>query len=821
MDDFGNDAFEPESDFFTELDRLYNDIAQAPQEEDDADSLLEGLNPEQKKAVMHLDGPLLILAGAGSGKTRVITYRIAYMMKKHNVAPGSILAITFTNKAANEMKERITALVGDRSQYIWCGTFHSIFARILRRHADLIGYDKTFVILDSDDQLKMVKQVMQELDISEKMYKPRNFLYEISNSKNHMISPEQLDQLAGSDTARQLNAKVYKVYNQKLIENNAMDFDDILVNMVKLLKNNPDILEFYRNKFKYIMVDEYQDTNQPQYNAVMLLAKGHSNICVVGDDDQSIYAFRGADVRMILNFEKDFKDAGVIKLEQNYRSTKTILAAANEVIANNKSRKSKALRTDGNDGDKIIVMNADTQAIEASWTADTIKHMVQRGKFKYSDIAILYRMNALSRSEESALRDKGIPFRIYGGMRFYDRKEIKDILAYLRLINDSKDDLAFDRIINVPKRGIGDTTVDKIRAIAATEHTSMMDVARRASEYEELMRSANKLYGFCKLIDGFVTTLEEDMLSFPDFVDHVESESGIIQEIIDQRESKGEVTDRVENLKELLSEATEFEKNHRSGVEQSGEELKKAIEDDEYLEEETVTADTLRGVLSLYLENAALYTQGDGDDDNEEYVKLMSIHSSKGLEFGAVFLIGVEDGIFPSYKSIASAKDTEEERRLMYVAITRAKKNLFIVLTRQRMLFGQTQCLPPSRFLREIDPAHLHRMGGMREVQKQPVEAVNSKAREMARRNISSALSSGVTGKHQSGIAGRNPAPARKAGALAPSEIITGMNVRHDRFGSGIVLKVEPVAGDALVTVDFDGMRKNMLAGTAGLKKGD
>ncbi|MCQ2504008.1 MAG: UvrD-helicase domain-containing protein [Saccharofermentans sp.] len=802
------------NDFFAELDELYNNATTANSGNDDADSLLEGLNPEQKDAVMHLDGPLLILAGAGSGKTRVITYRIAYMMKKHNVAPGSILAITFTNKAANEMKERITALVGNKSQYIWCGTFHSIFARIMRRHADLIGYDKNFTILDTDDQLKMVKQCMQELDISEKLFKPRNFLYEITNSKNHMVSPEQYEQLAGADIARQNAAKVYKKYNAKLRENNAMDFDDILVNMVHLLKNNPDILEYYRNKFKYIMVDEYQDTNQPQYQAVILLAGGHRNICVVGDDDQSIYAFRGADVRMILNFEKDFKEARVIKLEQNYRSTATILAAANEVIAHNTSRKSKALRTDGGEGDKIIVANTDSQNIEATWTADTIKRMVQKGKFQYSDIAILYRMNALSRSIESALRDKGIPFRIYGGMRFYDRKEIKDILAYLRLINDSKDDLAFDRIINVPKRGIGDTTVDKIRAIAMEEHTSMFDIASRASEYEELIRSAVKLKAFCSLIDGFRSVMDQDEISFPDFVDYVENESGIIQEIIDQRESKGELTDRVENLKELLSEAAEYEKNHRATGE--AEDLKEQIAEDEYFEEENQTADTLRGILSLYLENAALYSQGDGEDESEDFVKLMSIHSAKGLEFGAVFLIGAEDGIFPSYKSIASAADTEEERRLMYVAITRAKKNLFIVLTRQRMLFGQTQCLPPSRFLKEIDPSHLYRMGGAREVEKKPVEAVNSKAREMARRNIASALSSGVTSKPE-----KKSSTVQKSGSLSPSEIYKDMKVRHDRFGTGVVLKVEPVAGDALITVDFDGMRKNMLAGTAGLKKGD
>ncbi len=813
MDEFGNDMFSDSSDFFAELNDIYsntiNDNGYMPAD-DDADQLLEGLNPEQKAAVEHLDGPLLILAGAGSGKTRVITYRIAYMMKKHNVAPGSILAITFTNKAANEMKERITALVGNRSNYIWSGTFHSIFARIMRRHADLIGYDKNFVILDTDDQIKIIKQIMGELNLSEKMYKPRNFQYEISNAKNSLITPEGYEQLAGGDKQRLMNASVYKKYNQRLKENNAMDFDDILLNMVKLLKENKDILEYYRNKFKYIMVDEYQDTNQPQYAAVMLLAGGHKNICVVGDDDQSIYAFRGADVRVILNFEKDFPGTKVIKLEQNYRSTKTILSAANEVIKNNKSRKSKALRTDGDDGDKIIVMNTDSQNVESAWVASTIKRMVTKGKFPYSDIAILYRMNALSRSIESALRDQGIPFRIYGGMRFYDRKEIKDVLSYLRLINDNKDDLAFDRIINVPKRGIGDTTVDKIRLIAAEENTSMMDVAYRCLEYEELSRASAKILGFCALITKYRDILASDSMSFAEFVDYIENDSGIIQEIIELRESKGELTDRVENLKELLSEAAEFEKNHRGDKTASDSDMKREIETDEYYEEENKTADSLQGLLALYLENSALFAQGDSDDDNEDFVKLMSIHSAKGLEFGAVFLIGVEEGIFPSYRSSETLAELEEERRLMYVAITRAKKNLFMVLARQRMIFGQTQCFPPSRFLREISPVHLHKMGGERVGEKKPAAVINSPAREEARRNISAALSSGV----------RETKKTVVRGGIKASELFPGMKVTHDRFGDGIIVKVEPVAGDALVTVDFDGLKKNMLAGTSGLKKG-
>ncbi len=804
-----------EFDFYGELDSLMEE-ARGRSVSNDADALLEGLNKEQKDAVTHIDGPVLILAGAGSGKTRVITYRIAYMLKKHNVAPGSILAITFTNKAAAEMRERIEALVGEKSKYIWCGTFHSIFARIMRRHAELIGYDKNFTIVDTDDQVKLIKQAMDELEIPDKTYKPRNFQYEISNAKNHMILPEEYEQQTGGDSYKTLASKVYFRYNAKLMENNSMDFDDILLNMSRLLKENPDVLEYYKSKFRYIMVDEYQDTNKPQYDTIMRLAGKDGNICVVGDDDQSIYAFRGADVKMILSFEKDFKDAYVIKLEQNYRSTATILAAANEVIANNKSRKSKVLRTDGDAGEKIIVMNTDTQNVEASWTADTIRMMVNKGKYKYSDIAILYRMNALSRTLESALRDKGIPFRIYGGMRFYDRKEIKDILAYLRLINDDKDDLAFDRIINVPKRGIGDTTVERIRMLAVENNVSMFSVCANALHYPELQRSSAKLMSFAALITRFREELDSDLKSFSEYVEYVENESGIIDEIISQRETKGELTDRIENLKELLSEASEFEKNHRTSlVSEEDEALRNAeAEADEFFAEENKTADTIRGLLALYLENAALYSQGDNDDDNEDYVKLMTIHSAKGLEFGAVFLTGVEDGIFPSYKSIGTEAETEEERRLMYVAITRAKRNLFMVLTRQRMLFGQTQCNPPSRFIKEIDPRHIYRMGGAREPEKKPELRGISPAREEARRNISSALAASVTApKRKTNIV--------KPGSLTPSEIVVGMSVKHDRFGIGTVLKVEPVAGDALLSVDFDGMRKNMMAKAAGLKKGD
>ena len=809
-----DDIFSNSEEFFRDLESIYG---QGPEisADQDADKILEGLNKEQMEAVTHLDGPLLILAGAGSGKTRVITYRIAYMMKKHNVAPSSILAITFTNKAANEMRQRIEGLVGDRSKYIWCGTFHSIFARLLRRHAELLGYSQNFSIIDSDDQLKLIKEAMKELDIADSQFKPKSVQIEISNAKNKFVGVEEYQLLAGKEYFLGVVARIYKRYQEKLVANNAMDFDDILVNMVRLLDQNPDICELYRAKFRYIMVDEYQDTNETQYRAVMKLASGSGNICVVGDDDQSIYSFRGADVRLILKFEKDFPGARVIKLEENYRSTKTILDAANCVIANNTKRKSKRLRTEGSQGEKIIVMNADTSAGEADFVGRTIKMMVDKGKFKFSDCAVLYRMNALSRNIETTLHNLGIPFRVYGGMRFYDRKEIKDVLAYLRLINDPRDNIAFERIINVPKRGIGDATIEKIRQYALADNISMFEVAEHSVDYPELVRSANRICTFTDLINEMKEKLREDDMDFAHFVDYVENESGIIEEITEQREKKGEIIDRVENLKELLSEAAEYDKAHRAEpVDMDNLEIDDGdglpVEVDEDFFFDTATADTTEGILGLYLENASLFTEGDEFNDTDDFVKLMSIHSAKGLEFGAVFIIGLEEGVFPSYRSIQSMEDTEEERRLMYVAITRAKKNLFIVLARQRMLFGQTNCNQPSRFIKEINPELLYLMGSKRETPKDVPQGETQ--REKSRKSIASAIKSQFTED-------KKKQNVKREGSLGPNDLFEGMKVVHPRFGEGVILKVEPVGGDALVTVDFDGMRKNMLANAAGLSK--
>ena len=813
--DFDNNS----RSFFDELEEIYGQTDRAVSNGPDCEDLLEGLNDEQREAVTQTEGPVLILAGAGSGKTRVITYRIAYLMRHVNAAPSSILAITFTNKAANEMRERITALVGDRAKFIWCGTFHSIFARILRRHADLLGYDKNFSIIDSDDQLKLIRDSMKELDIPESQHKPKSVQTAISCAKNKLQSIDEYAALEGKTPFGSVVARVYKRYSEKLLANNAMDFDDILVNMVKLLHNNPDICEQYRAKFRYIMVDEYQDTNMPQYKAVMLLAGGYRNICVVGDDDQSIYSFRGADVRLILSFEKDFPGAKVIKLEQNYRSTANILNAANCVIAHNKKRKNKTLRTGGEDGDKVVVMLSDDSQTEASFVAKTIKMMADKGKFKYSDCAVLYRMNALSRNVETALHNMGIPFRVYGGMRFYDRREIKDTLSYLKLIHDKADNIAFERIINVPKRGIGDATIEKIRQIAMDEGISMFEAAENCRKYPDLLRAASKLIPFTELIEEMRDELLKNEKDFAAFVDYVENQSGIIDDVIAEREKKGEIIDRVENLKELLSEAAEYDKAHRAEpVDMDKIEIadKEDLEDvplevDEDFFFDTATSDTTEGILGLYLENAALFTEGDSYDDNDDFVKLMTIHSAKGLEFGAVFLIGAEEGVFPSYRSVQSEDDTEEERRLMYVAITRAKRDMFIVLTRQRMLFGQTSCNRPSRFIKEISPELLYIMGSNRAKEEKPAMPPE---RESSRKSIASALSSQFDKKKE------NAKKAASApGALSTGQLKEGMKVVHPRFGEGVVLKVEEVGGDALVTVDFDGMRKNMLANAAGLRK--
>ena len=772
------------------------------------DDLLEKLNDEQREAVLHDEGPLLILAGAGSGKTRVITYRIAYLIRVRGIWPSNILAITFTNKAANEMRERINTLIGDTSRNMWVGTFHSMFARILRRHAELLDYTPTYSILDSDDQLKVIKECVKEMELNDKLFAPRLVQTIISKAKNDMQSPDEFSALAGGDMRLSTIARIYRRYNDKLLANNAMDFDDILFNTVRLFKENPDVLTMYQEKFRYILVDEYQDTNHCQYILIQLLAKRYRNLCVVGDDDQSIYSFRGADLRNILDFEKDFKDAKVIKLEENYRSTATILNAANGVIAHNKKRKMKVLRTSGEDGDPITFLLADHHGIEAYYCAESIKRDAESGAYPYSDVAILYRMNALSRTIESALREKGIPYRVYGGMRFYDRKEIKDVLAYLRLIYSDADNYAWERIINVPKRGIGDTTVAKVLAISEREGIPALTVCERSSMFPELGRSTEKLFEFYLLIENLRRVLADNEASFSEFIEYVQDKSGLVNEIIEQREKKDEMVDRVENLKELLSEAVEFEARRKKEVETallSNSEEERA--QDPYLENEPDFGLDLEGILGAYLQNAALYSEGDNADDSEDYVRLMSIHSAKGLEFGAVYVVGVDETIFPSSRSVNDG-DVEEERRLMYVALTRAKRKLTVISARSRMLFGQTQNLSPSRFIKEIPPQYMRAIANKRK--EQPKEAVNPRYAREPQKEKPAYIPTYQANK---------PQPVRTSD-FTPETIRKGMQVVHPRFGEGIVVSCEPVAGDALVCVDFDGMKKNMLLNKSGLKRG-
>lgn len=786
--------------------------------------LCRGLNSEQAAAVRHDEGPLLILAGAGSGKTRVITYRIAYLIRVRNVRPSSILAITFTNKAANEMKERVYSLVGDTASYMWIGTFHSMFARILRRHAELIGFTNRFSILDTDDQLKIVKECIKENDLNEKVFLPRAVLSEISRAKNEMIDADEYLKTSGFEYRKRKIGEVYIRYRDKLLRNNAMDFDDILFFAARLLSDHADVLTYYQEQFRYILVDEYQDTNFAQYQIIRLLSGKTKNLCVVGDDDQSIYSFRGANIRNILDFEKDFKKTMIVKLERNYRSTEAILNAANSVIAHNSKRKDKSLTTEKGGGEKPIHYRADHHGEEAYYVAEQIRALVARGEFQFGDIAVLYRMNALSRTVESALREQRIPYRVLGGQRFYDRKEIRDVMAYLRLIVSSKDEYAFIRIVNVPRRGIGDVTVEKIRSIALEEATDCLSVCARADSYPELSRASGRLTAFVERIEDFREKLAEDRMSFSDYIEYVQDQSGLVQEILEQREQKGETVDRLENLRELLSEAIEFENRRKNPADIDFAADRPAItSEDEMAALDPLFTDDLSGLLQAYLENAALYSEIDDDDSSEDYVRLLTIHSAKGLEFGAVFLIGVEEGIFPGVRSLDREEDIEEERRLMYVAITRAKKKLFMLTARSRILFGQTQELMPSRFIREINSGFLEQIG----TELRSYET-SSGGFSRSNRDRSGYLSGGTSRASATfsvrgtfGACGSsNDSGASAEGLLGPDDVHKELAVIHPRFGRGTVRSVEKIAGDALIGVLFEnGSSKNMLLKQSKLKK--
>jgi DNA helicase-2/ATP-dependent DNA helicase PcrA len=656
-------------------------------------NLLEELNKEQREAVLYTEGPLLILAGAGSGKTRVITHRIAYLIKEKGVQPENILAITFTNKAAKEMKERVDALVGDISENIWISTFHSACVRILRRDIEKIGLNRSFIIFDSSDQKAVIKDCFKELNIDDKTYTPSAMLSAIGRGKDEMLEPEEYARTYEGDFRMSKTAEIYRLYQKKLKQNNALDFDDIIMYTVKLFQENPHVLAYYQRRFKYIHIDEYQDTNTAQYKLVSLLAHIHRNLCVVGDDDQSIYGFRGANIRNILDFEKEFKGAKVIKLEQNYRSTKTILDAANNVINNNMGRKQKVLWTDNNRGCKIYCNQSGNEHEEAFFVANQIRTIVKSGEKDYKDFAVLYRMNAQSRVLEEMLMREGIPYSIYGGLKFYDRKEIKDILAYLRLIQNPYDDYSLKRIINVPRRGIGNVTVERLESVANKEDCSMFEAITIAEKYTELQRVLSRLGEFRSLVMDLMNV--KDKMPVSQLIGEVIEKSGILQEL--QNEKTTEAQSRIENIKELVSAALEFESKVESIDNYSDD--SNDINSGDYGIWNEMENDT---GLEAFLAHISLVADIDNLDEERNNVVLMTFHSAKGLEFPVVFMVGMEEQVFPGYRALYSKSELEEERRLCYVGMTRAEEKLYMTYTNSRTLFGKTSNNMASRFIEEI-----------------------------------------------------------------------------------------------------------------------
>lgn len=746
-------------------------------------SIYDKLNEQQKEGVFTTEGAVLILAGAGSGKTGVLTHRIAHLIDDLSVNSYNILAITFTNKAAKEMKERVDRLVGMGADSAWIMTFHAACVRILRRYICRIGYDNNFTIYDTDDQKSVIKDILKRKNLDPKQYKDRTILSVISNAKDNLISPDDMYQSSGGNYNTMKTAEIYREYQEQLKKNNAVDFDDIIGLTVKLFNEDKEVLRYYQERFRYIMVDEYQDTNRAQFNLIRLLAGGHGNLCVVGDDDQSIYKFRGADINNILDFEKYFNDAKIIKLEQNYRSTQKILDVANEVIKNNAGRKDKRLWTSVKDGTKVIFNVYENGYEEARGIAEDIAHRHLHDGKDYSDFAILYRTNAQSRSLEEKLIEKNIPYRIYGGINFYARREIKDILAYLKTIDNARDDLAVKRILNVPKRGIGAASVAKVDDYAYENDITFYVALRQAKEVPGLQRAVSKVEGFVTQIEVLksksqyigVGKLIEEIIETVGYSDYIDAES----------ESDEQATERRQNIDELISKAVQYE--------------------------ETVDEPSLSG----FLEEVALVADIDNLDENNDMVSLMTIHSAKGLEFPIVYLAGMEDGLFPSYMSISTGdeSDIEEERRLCYVGITRAKETLIMSAARMRTVRGETQMNRTSRFVREI-----------------PKELLAESAQMLKKNSEYSA----ITGKDHMEL------PVRKRGQVAfnsyqreaisntvfdkktdsAPDYVVGDRVRHIKFGEGTVADMINGGRDYEVTVDFDTAgRKKMFAGFAKLVK--
>ena len=739
-------------------------------------NIYDTLNAEQREAVFHTEGPLLILAGAGSGKTRVLTHRIAYLIEEKGINPWNILAITFTNKAAGEMRERVDDIVGFGSESIWVSTFHSTCVRILRRHIDRLGYDNNFTIYDSDDQKTLMKDVCKLLQIDTKTYRERTILSAISSAKDEMVTPEEYELNAYGDFSKKKIAEAYKEYERQLKANNALDFDDLLVKTVQLFQTQPEILEYYQDRFRYIMVDEYQDTNTVQFKLISLLAAKYKNLCVVGDDDQSIYKFRGANIQNILSFEKEFEHTKVIKLEQNYRSTSTILDAANAVIKNNVGRKAKSLWTENEEGEKIQFRQFDTAYDEAEYIVGDIRERVDNGKAAYCDHAVLYRTNAQSRLFEEKMITANIPYKIVGGVNFYARKEIKDLLAYLKTIDNGRDDLAVRRIINVPKRGIGLTTVNRITEAAQQRGISFYEALCSADLVPGLGRSISKLESFAAMIEYF--RKEAEHLSITELMEEILTETGYVEELKAEGEEEAEA--RLQNIDEFLNKIAAYE---------------------ESCEEELPT-------LSGFLEEVALVADIDSLDEESDYVVLMTLHSAKGLEFPYVYLAGMEDGIFPSYMTITADDPTEieEERRLCYVGITRAKKELAMTCARRRMIRGETQYNKMSRFLKEVPPQLLS-TGKI--VEKEELELPKQNAYVQAKQSFQAKPFMISKPVQQFGV---------KSGEGLSYGV--GDRVRHMKFGEGTVTAITEGGRDYEVSVDFDSAgTKKMFASFAKLQK--
>ena len=735
-------------------------------------SIYDTLNNEQREAVFCTEGPLLMLAGAGSGKTRSLTHRIAYLIEEKGVAPWNILAITFTNKAAQEMRERVDALVGYGSEDIWISTFHATCSRILRRHIDLLGYDRNFTIYDASDQKSLMKEVLKEMKIDTKQFPERSVMSEISSAKNEYKSPLDYRNEYGSNFRNQRIADIYEHYQKRLKENNALGFDDLLVKMVDLFQTNPDVLEHYQDRFQYIMVDEYQDTNTVQLLLVSLLAKKYRNLCVVGDDDQSIYKFRGANIYNILNFEKVFPDAQVIRLEQNYRSTQNILNAANGVIANNKGRKEKKLWTENQKGELVHFKQYDTEYDEADGVVSRINFLAMRG-VQYKDMAILYRTNAQSRIFEEKLKQKNIPYAIVRGISFYDRKEIKDLMSYLKVVDSGMDDLSVKRIINVPKRGIGQTTINRLQEFAILNQMSFLDAVFNADEIPEVTRALAKLHKFADMIEEFREYASEHEIS--ELLEHILDVTQYRAEL--EAEGTDESISRLEDIEELFNDIAYYEE-----------------------EEENPNLRDFLAEKDMYTLNAGI----DNLEDENNKVLLMTLHNAKGLEFNNVFLGGMEEGVFPGFGAMMSGDESEieEERRLCYVGITRAKERLFLSAAKRRMLRGQTQYNRRSRFIDEI-----------------PGQYLDTEQRVSEQRVVKNTER---PAKYQYGAKAGKPYNLSdfKVKPVGELDYQVGDRVKHIKFGVGTVQEITKGGRDFEVAVEFDRVgRKKMFASFAKLKK--